>query len=327
VVVPHRGGLTSVSVENYESIESADLELGAFTVITGPTSSGKSALIRAVRLLAFNARGTDYIRHGQTTCKVGTGVAEEGWVVGIERGGRGKDAYRLVPDGHDLENVEVYTKLGGKVPEAVSARLRLSELNFAGQFDSPYLLDASGGQVAKTLGELTNVTVVLDAASRAQSLKRSINAELKAATAERDRLAAQVRAYDDIEDEAARLEEAQRALERATAAAAARGRLETLLGNLRSALASREAARAALEQATVPDFTALEECTSRLNRLRQLHLTLVGAIEARAHFTEALAAAAREERAAQEGLHATLVSAGRCPTCGQETADVELQVS
>lgn len=41
------------------------------TVITGPTDHGKSAIVRAIKWLLYNRpQGTDFIRHGQTECKV-----------------------------------------------------------------------------------------------------------------------------------------------------------------------------------------------------------------------------------------------------------------
>lgn len=57
--------LTSVEIENFQSVRRARLELGRFTVVTGATGSGKSAVLRAIRLLAFNARGTSYIMRGE----------------------------------------------------------------------------------------------------------------------------------------------------------------------------------------------------------------------------------------------------------------------
>jgi excinuclease UvrABC ATPase subunit len=56
-------GLSSVDIRDYQSqsIASARIPPGKLAVVTEPTGSGKSAVIRA-RLLAFNARGTDYIR-------------------------------------------------------------------------------------------------------------------------------------------------------------------------------------------------------------------------------------------------------------------------
>ncbi len=60
-------GLSSVDIRDYQSqsqsqsIASARIPPGKLAVVTEPTGSGKSAVIRE-RLLAFNARGTDYIR-------------------------------------------------------------------------------------------------------------------------------------------------------------------------------------------------------------------------------------------------------------------------
>ncbi len=164
--------IREVRVAGYQSLRQARLELGRFTVVTGHTGSGKSSLIRAMQLLAFNASGTSYIRRGGTRAAVM--VRADDAAVRITRGtARGQDSYelRVGDDG------KTFTKLGGKVPEAVTAALRIGSLNFAGQFDRPYLLDASGGEVARTLGELTNVTILLRAAQEAQRRKNAVAAQ------------------------------------------------------------------------------------------------------------------------------------------------------
>ena len=43
--------ITSVSVKNFRSIESADIALAPITVLCGPTASGKSTLLYATQVL------------------------------------------------------------------------------------------------------------------------------------------------------------------------------------------------------------------------------------------------------------------------------------
>ncbi len=127
----------SITVENFQSIKRANINLGALTVIVGPSSSGKSAFLRSIKTLVSNARGTEFMTRGAGLTKV---TAETDQVaVEFARGASG-GAYRLIQDG----NEEVYTKLGGGVPAAVTARLRVAPadgggaLHFAAQFDRQY---------------------------------------------------------------------------------------------------------------------------------------------------------------------------------------------
>ena len=41
--------LETLEISNFQSVEKADIQLGGFTVIVGPSNSGKSALLRALR--------------------------------------------------------------------------------------------------------------------------------------------------------------------------------------------------------------------------------------------------------------------------------------
>ena len=75
--------LTSVEIENFQSLKRLTVKLGRFTVVTGATGSGKSSVFRAMELLAFNARGTSYITRGEKTCQVATGKLEQGLVSAI----------------------------------------------------------------------------------------------------------------------------------------------------------------------------------------------------------------------------------------------------
>lgn len=311
--------LTQVEIEGFQSIRELSLELGRFTVVTGPTGSGKSAVLRALRLLTFNARGTSYISRGGTSCRVQAGLAEhdirDGWSVGIERkvSGRG-DCYALAPLGD--AKPEMFTKLAGAVPDQVTAALQLSELNFASQFGRPFLLDSSGGEVARVLGKLTNVTVLFEAAREAERRRREIMGDLRRAEANLAGLAQEAQRFRGMRDRQAAAAEAQAALERAEDIET---RL-TLLGALTDRL---ETAQAALQRATppeVPDSVQLEELAAKLTRLRALYRQFDTAVTDAAGAKFATEQASLTEQAAHEQLHQVLTEAGQCPTCGQEVS-------
>ena len=170
--------LTTVQIKNFQSLYNVELELKDFTVIVGPSSSGKSAFFRAMKTLVSNQRGSSFISHGERVCTI-SGQFPNGRVT-LKRG-RGTDdnSYSTI-DKNDVQ--EKYTKLHGATPEEVSQFMGIpskSPINMVGQFDKPYLLDDSASEVAKVLGDLTNVRVIFEGARESNRRKLSESGVLK----------------------------------------------------------------------------------------------------------------------------------------------------
>lgn len=243
----------SVTLTDYQSHQSTHLELGPFTVIVGSSSSGKSAIVRALRLVAENARGTSYVRQGAKSARVALElsgnepVLESSTVVTIERG-KGISTYTLRLPGMHHEPVE-FTKCAGNVPDAVDAALELGEskLWIAGQFDRPYLLDETGAEVARVLGKLTNVNMIYAAvreanrrASEARRLHTARSGELEAARSDikkyvslPGRLAAGRAAEESLNKSEALADRAERLSERIMEVTGARTRAANARGAVR----------------------------------------------------------------------------------------------
>jgi energy-coupling factor transporter ATP-binding protein EcfA2 len=318
--------LTHLIIENYQSIGSAEFELGGLTVITGPTGSGKSAVFRALGLVAHNQRGNQFLRRGATECKVLIGDQNDAWAVAITRHKTsGKDSYRVVrlindpmaAEGYlDEPEVDTFTKLGGKTPEEVSGLIRLNELSFASQFDRPYLLDDSGGDIAKTLGELTNVIFVFKAAQEGERQRREVIRDLKAAEAEIAECTGQLQQYAELPAQREVIGAAEKALEAAAHTQGRLARLRALKTELRAARSLMAEHRAGAHP-PLPNLTAAEGIAARLARLRQLRRDSL-ALAVKAEAAEASLANAQDIAAEQHNaLHAALVASGKCPMCGQ----------
>lgn len=199
--------LTHLRVRNFQSLADVELELAPFTVIVGPSNHGKSAIRRAIESVVDNAPATGRLRTGADTITVelttGTG-AKVAWEKGSKR-----NAYVLL--GADGTTV-VQDKPGASATPEVTAMLGLDGLNFADQFDPPYLLTETPSAAAKALGELTNITVLYDGIREATRRQRSHQGTAKTLTAQLDTATTELATYGHLPAEGQRLEAAATAL-------------------------------------------------------------------------------------------------------------------
>jgi DNA repair ATPase RecN len=299
-------------VHHYQSLRQVELGLGRLTVIVGPSSSGKSALIRALRMLICNARGTSYISHGAKAASVS--LHFEDTIATIERS-ENHGAYRLNVGGEEL----VFTKLAGAVPEAVTAALGIpaddegSSLNVAGQFDRPYLLTQSGGTVARVLGALTNVSIIFDAAREANRRRLSAQSTLRVRQHDLDGLRVHLQSFQDLPQRVQRVAELGRL---ARSAEALQGETSTLT-RLLDAARTAETVLADHVVRTVPSMDGVNAAQLRLHTCQQLTTTITQAQQNAVTCQASLLHWQQREREEHAALHAALVNAGTCPTCGR----------
>jgi DNA repair ATPase RecN len=312
--------IRQIDIRSFQSLGKVSLQLGRFTVITGRTGAGKSGLIRAIYTLAFNARGTDYITRGEKSCTVSmfgdeielTGMDDDLWFAAIQRGG--KDQYQLGKAG---TKQRVFTKLQGKVPEPVSDTLRLGEINFATQWDHPYLLDATGGDVARVLGKLTNVTVLFKAAQEANRRRLAVMGELKTRESDLAVLEGQKAQYSTLGLEHLSVVSAEVSLAKLTELSQRRARLDWVTTMVARALATLDSLKPVPEP---PSLEKLDTLMARRERLRYLTGQRDNA-ETRLQLdrTQETITAGTEATCRQE-LDDYVSQWAVCPTCGQPVA-------
>ena len=134
---------------------------GALTVATGPSDSGKTSILRALKWLLLNEpQGTDYIRVGASFARV-TVELESGHTVIRERT-KATNRYKIIAPGE--MQPQVFEGFGSAVPlevqELTGVRpVKIGDLelnlNLAEQLDGPFLgKSISAGARAKVLGKL-----------------------------------------------------------------------------------------------------------------------------------------------------------------------------
>lgn len=307
--------IKSLTIKNFQSHRDTTLNLGAFTVIVGPSDVGKSAIARSLKALASNISGKDFITNGEVTSQI-MATTDRGTITLTK--GKPEDSYVLLTN--DDPNPRRYTKLGGSVPPDVTDFLGIEPkdaINFASQLDMPYLLRTSASEVARTLGDLTNVSVIFEASREALRRKTSFSATYRTREGDLATLEPRLSRYDDLPARRSAIERAEKAFNAAQNAQNRLQRLEDVLLTLQTASARLRAA----ESATGP-LPDIERLLSIYNRYKALSSTLTALQSASSSL--ASAEASSDEAATQiENLSVeydnALHEAGTCPTCGQST--------
>jgi exonuclease SbcC len=178
--------LESLRLRNFQKHGSRVVEFDKrITVLQGPTEAGKSAIVRALRWVAFNRpAGARFRKRGHST--VSAALAVDGKIVKRSRGRSNK--YTL--------GGQTYRALQTGVPERIARLLNLGDVNFQGQFDAPFWLAASPGEVSRNLNAIVDLGVIdralgeINSRLRKTKTRHEVNAELeRAAKTERRRLA------------------------------------------------------------------------------------------------------------------------------------------
>lgn len=263
--------IESIDVRNFQSLHHVHLELGQFNVIVGPSSSGKSALTRALRTLIANRRGADFISHGERITTISARTTQG--TITLTRGKSTNDnSYVIVPANpdHKLAPKQTWTKLGGDVPPEVSEFIGIDPkdpIAFASQFDKPYLLDEKPPEVARVLGGLTNVDVIFAASRESNRRKLATTATLRTRNEDLAAIKEKIPGYRAIRTQDAALTEAETLISEARKLQDEINSLEAAIDALEISQSRTEALKPSLG-IVVPDEQPLIDAHQDLARFR-----------------------------------------------------------
>ena len=163
--------ILEVTVEGYQSHVQSTFSLSPnLTVITGPSDAGKTAIIRALRWMAFNEptgeaflhtiRNPDgSVKEASTQVKVSVTFDNGVTITKTRRKGKTTYTHSLYPESWEK----------AEIPPEIREALGLVKqsygdfetcLNFAFQLDAPFLLSETASTGAKVLGKLAGTEVV-----------------------------------------------------------------------------------------------------------------------------------------------------------------------
>ena len=141
--------IESLIIQNIQSHAKTELDLHpGVNVIVGYTDSGKTAIIRSIKLLVWNRPSGNRIRSrwgGNSFVRLTT---KEGSVTRIKGT---SEKYKLSIIG---QKPIIFEAFGTSVPEEVSNFLNIDNINFQEQLDSHFLLSKTAGEVAKFFNKI-----------------------------------------------------------------------------------------------------------------------------------------------------------------------------
>ena len=160
--------IKSLELKNFQSHKVSHLEFDpGVNVIIGPSDSGKTAIIRALRWLVWNRPSGDAFRStwgGDTKAS----ILIENCLIGR---GKGKQ------EEYFLEDTD-FKAFGKEVPEEITKALNLNDVNLQSQLDSPFLLSNSPGEVAKHFNRVAHLDQIDEGLSKVQKWIREIDQDI-----------------------------------------------------------------------------------------------------------------------------------------------------
>ena len=157
--------IASVQIKGFQShIDSSFTLSPSLTVITGPTDSGKTAIIRAIRWVVFNEPAGETFVNQVTGEAIVTFTLDDGTVITKGRRKGGRTVHHLVPAGGTSQIFEQ-----ADVPPEITAATGITRqmfgdfetaLNFAFQLDAPFLISEAPSAGAKVLGKIAGTEIV-----------------------------------------------------------------------------------------------------------------------------------------------------------------------
>ncbi len=171
--------IEEISLKNFQSHKNTNIKFNkGLNIIVGPSDSGKTAILRAIKWVLYNEPLGDYfIREGETNCSVkitfNNGVKVERYR------DRSKNQYNIYLG----DEVMTFEGFGSSVPLEVKEAIGIDKIeldqkesrsiNLAEQLDGPFLISEKDSIKASSIGRLVGANIVDDALR--ESLKDSRN--------------------------------------------------------------------------------------------------------------------------------------------------------
>lgn len=182
-------------LKNFE--KHSDLQLNfhpGVNVIIGESDKGKSGILRALEWIRNDKPSSERVMSRPVERSATTEA-----ILGVD----GKEIKRLKSKSNNeywVDDKKLKAWGRGNIPIEVSSLLNMGEINYHKQKDNPFLLDSTGGSVAKALNEIVNLTEIDEIISKSKvGVKLSKN-ELNVAEKQLKGFEKQLLGYDWVTD-------------------------------------------------------------------------------------------------------------------------------
>ena len=200
--------IEKIILVNFQSHVYSELSLSrGVNVIVGPSDSGKTAIMRALRWNMFNdPSGVEFVREGET--EVSVTVRFQNSVEVERRRSRSKNQYILRrPDEEEL----VFEGFGKNVPAEIEEAIGIKKimlddkkslpLNFSDQLDGPFLLQETDAYKAQAIGRMVGVDLLDETMRDTLRDKKQISIRREFMEKDLEETEESLNAFSDLDDQ------------------------------------------------------------------------------------------------------------------------------
>lgn len=184
-----------VKIKNFQSLRDVELDIKGLTTVTGTNNTGKSAISRALFNAFSSARGSDFVRNGETHCRVEIDLDTDNFIWE-----KGKKVNRYLVSGRKID------KVGNEVPIEISS-LGIKPVmidgrevwpQFAKQFDQLFLLNQPPSTLASALSDVETIDRLDNALDLARRESRELTSKVKNKREDLHNEKERLKTFDDL---------------------------------------------------------------------------------------------------------------------------------
>ncbi|SKA86746.1 Rad50 zinc hook motif-containing protein [Caloramator quimbayensis] len=199
--------IKSIEIINFQSHKDTKIIFNeGYNVICGPSDSGKSAIIRALKWVLYNEpKGTDFITQGENSCKVSVTFSDDTTI--IRERAKNRNIYRLI-DSKGEESI--FEGFKNDIPKEILSAHGINKvyididspesINLASQLEGPFLLDKTGSIKAKAIGKLVGVHIIDEALKELNKDLVNLQGEVKRFSKDYDDINEDLKQYENLEN-------------------------------------------------------------------------------------------------------------------------------
>ncbi len=185
--------IKKVKIENFQSWKEVEVDFDSFNIIEGKSSSGKTAIIRAILMVLQNDWDTSWLRKGENKAKVSL-FYDDGTVL-IRCRGNENSVVLMDNNGTSQKWVK---DIATNYPPEIDDVIQMDGYNFSSQFDGHFFIGLSPNKRAEALGEFSDLSKIDQLISLNQKNIRQSNSNSKFLTETIDSLLLDKERVDDI---------------------------------------------------------------------------------------------------------------------------------